>query len=136
MPATSRSGERLRRRSSSGRPGSPSKSSTIQPAGPVDGLAEVVVAVHADQTPTDAGVRQRLQVVAQLLAAPGDRRERRVVLGKVDEQSLDLLVKVARQQRDVLAGGSAGAKSGSLESDASVVCIRPVTAPSSRRRSR
>ena len=34
MPATSRNGERLRRRSRIGRPGSPSKSSTVQPPAP------------------------------------------------------------------------------------------------------
>ena len=77
MPATSRSGERLRRRSSSGRAGSPSKSRTTQPSAAEQRLAEVVVAVVADQPAADADVREQRQAVAHLLAAAGDRRERR-----------------------------------------------------------
>ena len=48
MPATSRSGERLRRRSGSARAGSPSKSSTTQPRRARMVWPEVVVAVGAD----------------------------------------------------------------------------------------
>ena len=55
------------------------------------GLAEVIVAVDADQAAADADVGERREPVAHLLAAAGDRRERSAV-GQVDEDPLDLLV--------------------------------------------
>ena len=55
MPATSRSGVLLRRRSASGRAGSPSKSSTSQSPSRPQHLAEVVVAVLADRLAAGAG---------------------------------------------------------------------------------
>ncbi len=62
----------------------------------------------ADQPPADADVRHRLQAVADLLAAAGDRRERRVVGRQVEEDLLDLLVDRRGQQRQRLGAGLLG----------------------------
>ena len=96
MPATSRSGERLRRRSASGRAGSPSKSRIDPAAGGEQGLAEVVVAVVRITRPADAGVRQRAQALAHVLAAAGDRRDGLASSGRSTEDALDLLVDRSR----------------------------------------
>ena len=55
------------------------------------GLAEVVVAVGADDAPARADVGERLQALLDVLAAAADRIER-LELGQLDEDPLDLLV--------------------------------------------
>ena len=65
-------------------------------------LAEMEVAVVADQPPADADVRHQLQAIAHLLAAADDRRQRGVVGRQVEEDALDLLVDRRRQQRQRL----------------------------------
>ena len=76
MPATSRSGERLQPPLGQ-RPRRLALEVEDHPAAVGEhGLAEVVVAVGADHAAAGADVRERLQPLAHVLAAPGDRRER------------------------------------------------------------
>ena len=102
MPATSRSGERFSRRSGSGRAGSPSKSRITQPRSVEHRLAEVQVAVGADDAAAGADVRERLQLLAHVLAAAADRRRCAVGLGQLEEDPLDLLVDVGGEDRQRL----------------------------------
>ena len=69
MPATSRSGELLRRRSASGRAGSPSKSSTTPVAVRPEHLPEVVVAVLADRLAAAPTRQQGAQALEHVVAA-------------------------------------------------------------------
>ena len=85
IPATSRSGLRLRRRSGSERAGSPSKSRITQSSSAHERLPEVEVAVVADHASDAAEVRQHAQPLAHLLAAPADRIELGDVVGQVEE---------------------------------------------------
>ena len=135
MPATSRSGERFRRRSGSGRAGSPSKSRITQPRSGEHGLAEVVVAVRADHAAARADVREHLQPLAHVLAA-AERSARAPALGQLEEHALDLLVDVRGQERQRLRARLVGREAGSAASEPSAVCSSPVTSPSARTRSR
>ena len=57
--------------------------------------------MRADHAPAGADVRERLEALAHVLPAAGDRGER-LAVGQVDEQPLDLLVDVGGQQRERL----------------------------------
>ena len=127
----------MRRRSASERAGSPSKSRITQSSLGPERLAEVVVAVRADHHARGAGVREQAQLLAHLLAAAGDRLEPLVVVragrGRRARSPRRPSPSAARAPRRL---GVSGANAGSVESDASTVCISPVTSPSRRSRSR
>ena len=107
MPATSRSGERFRRRSGSGRAGSPSKSSTTQPR------SESIVWPRCRSPwvritrPPAVDVRERVELLAHVLAAAADRRDG-LGVRQVEEDALDLLVDVGVQDRERLGGRLVG----------------------------
>ena len=92
-------------------------------------LAEVEVAVVADHAADRPDVRELAQPVADLLAAPEDRRQLRRVR-QVEEEPLDLLVDARGQERERSGLGSSGAKLGSAGSEPSALCSSAVTSPS------
>ena len=124
MPATSRSGERLRRRSGSERAGSPSKSRTIQSSPRPQHLAEVVVAVVADHAADGPDVREQPQPVAHLLAAAAIGGER-LDVGQVEEDLLDLLVDRRRQERERLGARLLGREVADRRSRGRAPCAGP-----------
>ena len=65
------------------------------------GLAEVVVAVGADDAPARADVGEHLQALLDVLAAAADRVER-LEVGQLDEDPLDLLVDRRGEDRERL----------------------------------
>ncbi len=76
------------------------------------GLAEVVVAVRADELARSAGVRELAQLVADLLAAARDRRHRLLIVRQRDEDARDLLVDGRRQQAERLDARRLGTERG------------------------
>ena len=111
MPATSRSGERLRRRSASGRAGSPSKSSTNQSPSAYSVWPRCRSPWWRMTRPPTATWREHPQVVADLLAAAGDLGGL-VAVGEVEEDPLDLLVDGRGQQPERLGGRLLGRERG------------------------
>ena len=133
MPATSRSGERLSRRSGSGRAGSPSKSRIAQPRSREHRLAEVQVAVGADHVAAGADVRERCSFSRTSWPRPRIGAGR-LGLGQVDGRC----ARSARRRRRSGStappcDGSSGANAGSELSEPSAVCSSPITSPSARR---
>ena len=133
MPATSRSGERLRRRSRIERAGSPSKSSSTQRPAARSVWPRWKSPWWRISRPPTPTCGHELQPVADLLAAPGDRRERLVVGRQVEEQPLDLLVDRGGDQRQRLVARvlRGEVRVGAVASRARGAA-RPVTSPSSR----
>ncbi len=76
--------------------------------GGVHHLAEVVVAVVADDAPGRADLGEHPQLLAHLLAAAADRRQDVEAVGKVEEDALDLLVDGRGQQAQRLGRGLLG----------------------------
>ena len=107
MPATSRSGERLSRRSGSGRAGSPSKSRITQPRSVSIVWPRCRSPWVRITRPPVAGRRERLEPLAHVLAAAGDLG-RRPLVGQLEEDALDLLVDVGHEQRHRLGARLVG----------------------------
>ena len=134
MPATSRSGLRLRRRSGSDRAGSPSKSSITQ-SSPAQSVWPRWKSPCMADHPADAADVRRAGAGAR--APPRRGREsgrassrRRAARGRSRSISSST---VAVSSPSDSVDGSSGAKLGSVESQPSSVCICPVTSPSRRR---
>ena len=109
MPATSRSGERFRRRSGSDRAGSPSKSRITQS---FEGARSVWPRWKspwcADDPAAGAGMRHLAEPLPDFLATLSDRLERLQAVGEVDEGSIDLLVDRRGEQPERLQAGLLG----------------------------
>ena len=135
MPATSRSGERLQPPLGQ-RPRRLALEVEDHPAAVGEHrLAEVVVAVRADDAAAGADVRQRLQPLAHVLAAAGDRRQRLVVSGRSRKIALDLLVDRRGEQRQRLRRSAPRARTPDRRRPSRARCAcSPVTSPSARRR--
>ena len=102
IPARSRTGERLRRRSGSERAGLALEVDHDPVAvGRPEDLAEVVVAVRPDREPGRADGGELLDEVAEVLRAVRDRAER-VVLRERRDGRCDLLVDLGGEQRERL----------------------------------
>ncbi len=134
MPATSRSGERFRRRSGSGRAGSPSKSSTTQPR--EDSIVwprcrspwvritrpPTVACASSESFSRTSWPRPWIGAVASV---SGRSRKTRSICSSTSAYRIE----------SDSADGSTGAKSGSELSLPSAVCSSPMTTPRSSTRS-
>ena len=83
----------------------------------------------ADHAPAGVDVRERVELLAHVLAAAADRRDR-LGLGQVEEDALDLLVDVGGEDRERLGGRLVGRE----RRDRSCPSRAPCAARRSRRR--